>query len=127
MSFLQELQKYDLHCHLDGSLSVDCIRTMAEQAGISLEEKNLKERLLADFNCKSLAEYLTKFDLPLECLVTEENFTEAVKDVMKTAAAERVIYIEIRFATHAFCERRAVSSPDYRRSSKRIEAGGRSI
>ena len=52
MSFLQELQKYDLHCHLDGSLSVDCIRTMAEQAGISLEEKNLKERLLADFNCK---------------------------------------------------------------------------
>ena len=22
MSFLQELQKYDLHCHLDGSLSV---------------------------------------------------------------------------------------------------------
>ena len=30
MSFLQELQKYDLHCHLDGSLSVDCIRTMAE-------------------------------------------------------------------------------------------------
>lgn len=98
MSFLQELQKYDLHCHLDGSLSVDCIRTMAEQAGISLEEKNLKERLLVDFNCKSLAEYLTKFDLPLECLVTEENFTEAVKDVMKTAAAERVVYIEIRFA-----------------------------
>ena len=39
MSFLQELQKYDLHCHLDGSLSVDCIRTMAEQAGISLEGK----------------------------------------------------------------------------------------
>ena len=35
MSFLQELQKYDLHCHLDGSLSVDCIRTMAEQKKIS--------------------------------------------------------------------------------------------
>lgn len=98
MGFLQELKKYDLHCHLDGSLSVECIRTMAEHAGMDLEEENLKERLFADFHCKSLAEYLTKFDLPLECLVTEENFTTAVKDVMKTAAAERVVYIEIRFA-----------------------------
>lgn len=98
MSFLQNLEKYDLHCHLDGSLSVECIRSMAGQAGIKLDERNLKERLFADFQCKSLAEYLTKFDLPLECLVTRENFTAAVKDVMKTAAKERVVYMEIRFA-----------------------------
>lgn len=98
MSFLQNLEKFDLHCHLDGSLSVECIRSMAGQVGIKLGGDNLEKRLFADFQCKSLAEYLTKFDLPLECLVTKENFTAAVKDVMKTASKERVVYMEIRFA-----------------------------
>ena len=89
---------YDLHCHLDGSLSEECIRNLAEEAGISLEGVDLSEELRADADCKSLAEYLTKFDLPLKCLVSEESFTRAVLDVMKTAAAEHVTYMEIRFA-----------------------------
>ena len=40
---------------------------------------------------------MTKFDLPLKCLVSEEGFARAVLDVMKTAAAEQVTYLEIRF------------------------------
>lgn len=98
MKNVLEMKKYDLHCHLDGSLSVECIRDMAKCAGISVEEENLAEGLKADPACSSLAEYLTKFDLPLECLVTEENFAAAVKDVMKTAAKENTEYLEIRFA-----------------------------
>lgn len=35
---------YDLHCHLDGSLSEECIRSLAEEAGISLEGAGLVER-----------------------------------------------------------------------------------
>lgn len=89
---------YDLHCHLDGSLSEECIRSLAEEAGISLEGLDLSRELRADADCKSLAEYLTKFDLPLKCLVSEEGFARAVLDVMKTAAAEQVTYLEIRFA-----------------------------
>lgn len=98
MGFLKQMKKYDLHCHLDGSLSAQCICAMAQEAGISLEEEGLEKRLQADFDCKSLAEYLTKFDLPLECLVTEANFTAAVKDVMCAAKEENVEYLEIRFA-----------------------------
>lgn len=89
---------YDLHCHLDGSLSEECIRILAEEAGISLEGLDLSKELRADVDCRSLAEYLTKFDLPLKCLVSEESFARAVLDVMKTAEAERVTYLEIRFA-----------------------------
>lgn len=89
---------YDLHCHLDGSLSEECIRKLAEEAGISLEKVDLSKELRADADCKSLAEYLTKFDLPLKCLVSEKSFARAVLDVMKTAAAEQVTYLEIRFA-----------------------------
>ena len=95
---LKSMEKYDLHCHLDGSLSESCIRRLAEEAGISLEDCQLERELRAEEDCKSLAEYLTKFDLPLRCLVSEKSFTEAVKDVMKTAAQEHVVYLEIRFA-----------------------------
>ena len=34
----------------------------------------------------------------MRCLASEKSFTEAVKDVMKTAAQEHVVYLEIRFA-----------------------------
>ena len=95
---IKSMEKYDLHCHLDGSLSESCIRRLAEEAGISLDGCQLEKELRAEEDCKSLAEYLTKFDLPLHCLVSEKSFTEAVKDVMKTAAQEHVVYLEIRFA-----------------------------
>lgn len=89
---------YDLHCHLDGSLSEECIKNLAQEAGISIDGKDLSKELRTDENCESLAEYLTKFDLPLKCLVSENSFTKAVLDVMKTAAKEHVVYMEIRFA-----------------------------
>ena len=95
---IKSMEKYDLHCHLDGSLSESCIRRLAEEAGISLDGCQLEKELRAEEDCKSLAEYLTKFDLPLRCLASEKSFTEAVKDVMKTAAQEHVVYLEIRFA-----------------------------
>lgn len=95
---IKSMEKYDLHCHLDGSLSEACICRLAEEAEISLEGCQLEKELRAEEDCKSLAEYLTKFDLPLRCLVSEKSFTEAVKDVMKTAAQEHVVYLEIRFA-----------------------------
>ena len=95
---IKSMEKYDLHCHLDGSLSESCIRRLAEEAGISLDGCQLEKELRAEEDCKSLAEYLTKFDLPLRCLVSEKSFTEAVKDVMRTAAQEHVVYLEIRFA-----------------------------
>ena len=69
---IKSMEKYDLHCHLDGSLSESCIRRLAEEAGISLEDCQLERELRAEEDCKSLAEYLTKFDLPLRCLVSEK-------------------------------------------------------
>lgn len=97
-NYIREMKKYDLHCHLDGSLSEECIRRLALEGGVPLPEKDLKSQLTADSCCESLAEYLTKFDLPLACLTSERSFTEAVKDVMRAAAEENTVYMEIRFA-----------------------------
>lgn len=100
MDFIAQLKKIDLHCHLDGSLSEQAIRQLAANAGITLpkEEQQLSARLRAKDDCKSLAEYLTRFEIPVACLCSEQNLRLAALDVMRQAAEENVVYMEIRFA-----------------------------
>lgn len=99
MNTLKDLKKYDLHCHLDGSLSAVTIRKLAEAVGKDLpDEAELIRMLQVSPDCISLKEYLTKFDLPLSCLVTKENFKTAVRELLRDAAQENVVYMEIRFA-----------------------------
>ena len=64
------LPRLDLHCHLDGSLSQGCIEELLGRS-VKLEE------LQADMDCQSLAEYLEKFEIPLECLQTEKGLERA--------------------------------------------------
>ena len=57
---LQRMPKVELHCHLDGSLSKEFIEKR-------LSRKVTQQELGVSDDCSSLAEYLEKFDLPLEC------------------------------------------------------------
>lgn len=83
--------KVELHCHLDGSLSREFVE---ERLGrpVSLRE------LQVDRDCRSLAQYLEKFDLPLACLQDEEGLRGAGYDFIKTVSEENVRYAEVRFA-----------------------------
>lgn len=87
--------KIDLHCHLDGSFSTDFVRTALN---LNEDETTLLAKLRAPDICSGLAEYLERFDLPISCLQTPANIKMGVYDVIKSAAAENVKYIEIRFA-----------------------------
>lgn len=94
------LAKTELHCHLDGSLSLEAIRHLAQLAGISLPENDdeLKAKVTAPETCESLLDYLKTFDVIRPLLQTQEALTYAAYDVAKQAAMENVIYIEVRFA-----------------------------
>ncbi|HFI5175800.1 TPA: adenosine deaminase [Streptococcus agalactiae] len=72
---LKELAKAELHCHLDGSLSLPAIRKLANMADIILpsSDKELRKYVIAPAQTESLVDYLKTF-------------------------LENVIYIEIRFA-----------------------------
>ncbi|MGI6010896.1 MAG: adenosine deaminase [Ruminococcus sp.] len=90
--------KVELHCHLDGSLSPDFINTrLGEDISIS--------RLQVSENCRDLAEYLEKFDIPLKCLQDEEGLTGAGYDFLKNLSGENVKYVEVRFAPMLSLER----------------------
>lgn len=88
---LKQMPKVELHCHLDGSLSADFIRSRLKKA-VTMSQ------LQVDEDCRSLSEYLEKFDIPLQCLQDEQGLRGAGYDFIKSVAEENVRYVEVRFA-----------------------------
>lgn len=97
---LKDLAKAELHCHLDGSISLEVIRQLAKMANITVpvSDKELKQLVVAPENAESLMDYLKTFDFVRPLLQTKEALHLAAYDVARQAAQENVIYTEIRFA-----------------------------
>ncbi|HEO7099502.1 TPA: adenosine deaminase [Streptococcus agalactiae] len=97
---LKELAKAELHCHLDGSLSLPAIRKLANMADIILpsSDKELRKYVIDPAQTESLVDYLKTFEFIRPLLQTKEALRFAAYDVARQAALENVIYIEIRFA-----------------------------
>lgn len=88
---LKKIPKIELHCHLDGSLSMEFIQKKIGR-NVSVDEIQVSR------DCGSLAEYLEKFALPCQCLKDAEGLREAGFDFLRTASRENVVYTEVRFA-----------------------------
>lgn len=97
---VQELAKTELHCHLDGSLSLSAIRQLAQMAEISIPDKDEELRKLVSIEGKvdSLMTYLKTFDFVRPLLQTAEALEIATSDVLRQASEDGVFYIELRFA-----------------------------
>ncbi len=97
---IQNFPKVDLHCHLDGSMSAEVVAEIANKENINIPSdiSELNKILTIDSECKSLNEYLTKFELPISCLKTSYGLETAAYNLIKEAAKENVIYLEVRFA-----------------------------
>lgn len=88
---IEQLPKLDLHCHLDGSLA----KTMIERC---LGRPVSADMLTVSDDCRSLTEYLQKFDIPVQCLRTAEGLEDGAYTFVKEIAGENIKYIEVRFA-----------------------------
>ena len=90
----------DLHCHLDGSLSVADVLALSNMTGTPLPTRDPRElfSLLTFSGRGTLNEYLKKFDLPLRLLSRAECVEYAVASISERLAACGVDYAEIRFA-----------------------------
>lgn len=103
MEKFQKLPKIELHCHLDGSMNLTVLQEMLRAHGIEKTDEEILSLVQVEDSNPSLTEYLKKFDLPLQCLVTKESFRKAVRGLMKDAKKENVVYMEIRFAPLLSC------------------------
>lgn len=113
---IQNLPKIDLHCHLDGSVDPGLIRDFLRQQGRDISQEELLAQLQVPDDCPSLAVYLERFGLPISCLQTRQNLTEAAYRLAMSAAQEGVVYLEVRYAPD-FCK-----DGDMKTTAETIEA-----
>jgi len=90
-SEILKMPKIDLHCHLDGSLTQECL------SQLSGREVAVSELQVSD-DCQNLAEYLEKFDLPLQYLQTAEGLRKGSKAFLMDLVKDHIAYVEVRFA-----------------------------
>lgn len=98
---IQKLPKTDLHCHLDGSIRTETMIELAEQQKIKLpfsDPDKLRKFMALGDDCKSLEEYLKKFEFTLSVLQTTEAIKRVAYELGIDAWSENVWYIEVRFS-----------------------------
>ncbi len=94
----KKMPKVHLHCHMDGSCSIDFVQSYMKSQGKEYSKEMLVSELTAPMDCASLADYLARFTLPLACLQTREGLKGMAEDVLLNAWDDGVKYIELRFA-----------------------------
>lgn len=87
----------DLHLHLDGSLSIEDFRFLAEKQGVDLGN-DFPKNIYVPSDCTSLEEYLERFDLPLKLLQDPFSIAYVTKSLVERLYKAGYIYAEIRFA-----------------------------
>lgn len=75
--------KIDLHLHLDGSLSIPFLKSLALENGLTMTDSEVRNAVTVSSSCQSLPEYLRCFDLPTRLLQTEKSLTLATFDVIQ--------------------------------------------
>ena len=90
----------ELHLHLDGALSINNCRKLAEIQNIDIpnDDNELSNILMVSSNCHDLNEFLTKFKFPLSLLQTIEGIKESIKNLEEELKNQGIVYAEIRFA-----------------------------
>ena len=98
----EKIDKYiDLHIHLDGAITLDIAKKLAEIQNITLPTNNdteLEKLLSVPDDCKSLDEFLKCFDFPSSLMQTKEGLSESVRLVADNIQSQGVIYAELRYA-----------------------------
>ena len=82
------MKKIELHLHLDGSLNVDYAS--------KLLDRDCKDEMIGS-NSTSLADYLKRFDLPIDLLQDYDNIIDFCYLLGKDLVKDGVIYAEVRF------------------------------
>lgn len=93
--------KFDLHCHLDGAIAPATLLRLARERGVKLPADNVEELtpfVVCDPDCRSVNEYLAKFDIPTAVLQDSGALETVAYELVKRLDAEGLYYADLRFA-----------------------------
>ena len=96
-----DFPKIDLHLHLDGSMLPESAWEMAKERNVKMPADNLedfKKFIIVTADCRSVNEYLEKFELPLQIMQDKEAISRTARELVLLLASQGLVYAEIRFA-----------------------------
>lgn len=102
---IKQFPKIELHCHLDGSVSLETLQKIAGNKQAVEEFIKIQKQVIKADGKGDLGNYLKCFDYVLPYLQTEEALYTAAYDLISQAADEHVVYMEVRFAPLFHCQR----------------------
>ncbi|MEM7028391.1 MAG: adenosine deaminase [Chloroflexota bacterium] len=97
---LKALPKIDLHRHLEGSLRLSTLATIAEQHGIDLhsyEMEDLRPLVQVVDDTPNFQEFLAKFAVLRKFYSSREAISRIAYEAVSDAAADHIRYLELRF------------------------------
>jgi adenosine deaminase len=115
--WLSALPKVELHCHLEGSMSVDTVRTLTERHGVD-PTPVWPDGLPEAFSFDGFPSFARQFFFGLALLRTGEDLATITDDLAGTLVAQNVRHAEL--TTTAFThfldreDRRGMSPTEYR-------------
>lgn len=96
-----DFPKIDLHLHLDGAIAPETLLEMGLERGLELPARELEEftkHVIVSPDCRSVNEYLDKFDLPTLILQDANALERVAYELVVRCASQGLGYAEIRFA-----------------------------
>lgn len=91
--------RIDLHCHLDGSLNLECAYQCAIRNHIVEGDfESFKQKMVVPSDNASLEQYLSCFDLPLQILQDPQSLYENTLAIIASLDKQGLWYAELRFA-----------------------------
>ena len=98
---MKNMPKIELHCHLDGSVRVKTMLDIAVEENIKIptfEMSRLTQMVQVPEDCKSLNEYLQRFEIPNMVMQSKKALKRITFELLEDCSMENIKYIEIRFA-----------------------------
>ncbi|RED50860.1 adenosine deaminase [Aestuariispira insulae] len=109
MMTIKSLPKAELHVHIEGTITPELARKLADRNGITLPQalNGLSDR----YHWDNFNHFLDGFDLVAGCIRTGLDYEDVVYDYLRRCAAEGVIYVEF-FGSQDHGEQAGLNYPE---------------
>ena len=122
-SIIKNIPKAELHLHIEGSLTPELMRRLAEKHSVSLPYQSVEE-IEAAYNFKDLQSFLDIYYAGAGVLIDEDDFFALMWEYLSKCHQENIVHTEIMFDPQTHTERGIgfdVFMPDFLKAMQKAQ------